>query len=64
MDWESRREERRAYIEGRVRKVFDGVGGGGGGDGDGMKGIKVGREEVRDLEQVVGGVGRGDTIEE
>ncbi|KAI4118201.1 MAG: hypothetical protein LQ338_007442 [Usnochroma carphineum] len=64
VDWESRREERRAYIEGRVRKVVDGLGGGGGGDGDGMKGVRVGREEVRDLEGVVGAVGRGERMEE
>lgn len=49
MDWESRREERRVYIEGRVRKVV-----GENGRGDEMGGVKVGREEVRDLEGVVG----------
>ena len=63
MDWESRREERRRYIEGRVRRV---VGGGGGGreaediwEGP-EKGIKVGREEIRDLEGVVRGFGGGE----
>ncbi|KAI4275710.1 MAG: hypothetical protein LQ337_003022 [Flavoplaca oasis] len=49
VDWESRREERRVYIEGRVRKVV-----GENGRGDEMGGVKVGREEVRDLEGVVG----------
>ncbi|KAL8713433.1 MAG: hypothetical protein Q9225_006777 [Loekoesia sp. 1 TL-2023] len=62
VDWESRREERRAYIEGRVRKVVDGMGEGGG-NGDGIRGARVGREEVRDLEGVVGGIGR-DRMEE
>ncbi|KAL8980201.1 MAG: hypothetical protein Q9205_004655 [Flavoplaca limonia] len=49
VDWESRREERRAYIEGRVRKIV-----GENGRGDEVGGVKVGREEVRDLESVVG----------
>ncbi|KAI4278661.1 MAG: hypothetical protein L6R38_005190 [Xanthoria sp. 2 TBL-2021] len=49
VDWESRREERRAYIEGRVRKIV-----GEAGRGDDVGGVKVGREEVRDLEGVVG----------
>lgn len=49
MDWESRREERRAYIEGRVRKVVGEAGG-----GADVGGVRVGREEVRDLEGVVG----------
>ncbi|KAL8917228.1 MAG: hypothetical protein Q9208_008067 [Pyrenodesmia sp. 3 TL-2023] len=63
VDWESRREERRVYIEGRVRKVV-GATGGAGGDGDVMKGVRVGREEVRDLEGVVGGIARVDRMEE
>lgn len=62
VDWESRREERRAYIEGRVRKVVDGIGGGGL-SGDAMRGVRVGRDEVRDLEGVVGGIA-GDRMEE
>ena len=62
VDWESRREQRRAYIEGRVRKVVDGMGDGEG-NGDAMKGLRFGREEVRDLEAVVGGM-RGDRMEE
>ncbi|KAL8972700.1 MAG: hypothetical protein Q9197_002660 [Variospora fuerteventurae] len=62
VDWESRREERRAYIEGRVRKVVEGIGAGG--DGGEMKGIRVGREEVSDLEGVVGGIARADRMEE
>ncbi|KAL8850261.1 MAG: hypothetical protein Q9221_004771 [Calogaya cf. arnoldii] len=49
VDWESRREERRAYIEGRVRKVVGETG-----RGDELGGVKAGREEVRDLEGVVG----------
>lgn len=49
VDWESRREERRAYIEGRVRKVV-----GEAGRGADVGGVRVGREEVRDLEGVVG----------
>ncbi|KAL9004447.1 MAG: hypothetical protein Q9188_002746 [Gyalolechia gomerana] len=61
-DWESRREERRAYIEGRVRKVVDGIGVGRV-SGDARRGVRVGREEVRDLEGVVGGIG-GDRMEE
>ncbi|KAL8757145.1 MAG: hypothetical protein Q9184_004292 [Pyrenodesmia sp. 2 TL-2023] len=63
VDWESRREERRAYIEGRVRKVVGGMGVPGG-DADGMKGVRVGREEVRDLEDMVGGIVRADRMEE
>ncbi|KAL8809626.1 MAG: hypothetical protein Q9200_003261, partial [Gallowayella weberi] len=57
VDWESHREERRAYIEGRVRRV---VGAGEvGGEIDGVKGPRVGREEVGDLEGVVGGMAVG-----
>lgn len=63
VDWESRREERRAYIEGRVRKVVDGLGAGGA-DGNEMKGVRVGREEVSDLEGVIGGIARADRMEE
>ncbi|KAI4112672.1 MAG: hypothetical protein LQ345_006213 [Seirophora villosa] len=63
VDWESRREERRAYIEGRVRKVVDGLGFGGA-DGNEMKGGRVGREEVSDLEGVIGGIARADRMEE
>ncbi|KAL8927615.1 MAG: hypothetical protein Q9172_001325 [Xanthocarpia lactea] len=58
VDWESRREERRAYIEGRVRKVV----GNGSGD-DGVRGVKVGRDEVRDLEGAIGEMG-GERMEE
>ncbi|KAL8785621.1 MAG: hypothetical protein Q9213_003275 [Squamulea squamosa] len=52
VDWESRREERRAYIEGRVRKVV-----GESNRGDDIVGAKIAREEVRDLEGVIGGMG-------
>ncbi|KAL8937078.1 MAG: hypothetical protein Q9211_003867 [Gyalolechia sp. 1 TL-2023] len=62
VDWESRREERRAYIEARVRKVIEGTGVGGG-SGDVMGGVRFGREEVRDLERVVGGM-EEDRMEE
>ncbi|CAO1599021.1 MAG: hypothetical protein LQ349_001588 [Xanthoria aureola] len=58
VDWESRREERRAYIEGRVRKVV-----GEAGRGADVGGVRVGREEVRDLEGVVGEM-VGDRMEE
>lgn len=53
MDWEGRREERRRYVEGRVRRVVgkEGVGEGGGGRGE---------EEVRGLEGVVGRLGEGE----
>ena len=49
VDWERRREERRAYIEGRFIKFV-----GENGQGDVVGGVKVGREEVGDLEGVVG----------
>ncbi|KAL8767224.1 MAG: hypothetical protein Q9209_006229 [Squamulea sp. 1 TL-2023] len=52
VDWESRREERRAYIEGRVRKIVGEKYG-----GDEIVGAKIGREEVRDLEGVISGMG-------
>lgn len=51
MDWEGRREERRRYVEGRIRRVV----------GTEMGEVVGGRgeEEVRGLEGVVGGLGRG-----
>ncbi|KAL8729360.1 MAG: hypothetical protein Q9166_004753 [cf. Caloplaca sp. 2 TL-2023] len=61
VDWESRREERRAYIEGRVRKVVGGIGTDAGDKV--VKGPRIGREEVRDLEGVVSGLG-GERMEE
>lgn len=53
MNWEGKREERRRYIEGRVRRVV------GGGEGGREVGGGVGEEEVRGLEGVVGGLGNG-----
>ncbi|KAI4209276.1 MAG: hypothetical protein LQ351_007776 [Letrouitia transgressa] len=46
VDWESRREERRSYIEDRVRKVV------GKGVGENPPGPRVGLEEVRGLESL------------
>lgn len=51
MDWEGRREERRRYVEGRVRRVV-------GTEGGEVVGGR-GEEEVRGLEGVVGGLGKG-----
>ncbi len=50
MDWEGRREERRRYVEGRVRRVV------GKEEGEVVGGR--GEEEVRGLEGVVGVVGQ------
>lgn len=47
VDWEGKREERRAYIEGRVRKVVGKTGGESRG--------RIGREEVDGMEGIVGG---------
>jgi hypothetical protein len=47
VDWEGKREERRAYIEGRARKVV----GKGGGEGWG----RIGREDVEGIEEIVSG---------
>lgn len=57
MDWEGRREERRRYVEGRVRRVV-------GKEGGEVVGGR-GEEEVRGLEGVVGrlGVGEGGDVE-
>ncbi len=57
MDWEGRREERRRYVEGRVRRVV------GKEEGEVVGGR--GEEEVRGLEGVVGqlGVGEGRDVE-
>lgn len=72
VDWESRREERRQYIEGGVRRVA-GKGGFGGGEGEAMMDSiagngaeRRGREEVEGLEGVIGGLGDvgGERIEE
>lgn len=51
VDWESRREERRGYIESGVRRVVGkGVG------EEEVGGERRGREEVEALEGVVGGL--------
>lgn len=55
MDSEGRREERRRYIEGGVRKV---LGRSGAVEGEEVGGERRGREEVEGLEGVVGGLGR------
>ena len=55
IDWEGRREERRAYVEGRVRRAVERGGGSSGEelgrvvDGEG----RVEREEVEGLERIV-----------
>ena len=55
MDWEGKREERRAYIESRVRKVV-GMGGVGEMERRG-KGERVGVEDVEGIEGVARGMG-------
>lgn len=67
MDWESRREERRGFIEGRVRRVVGDVVVGDEGNGGldvGMGMGRVGREDVVGLEGVVRGMSRGGEGEE
>ena len=51
VDWESRRQERRAYIEGRVRKIV-----GEGAEGEEVGGTRVGLEEAVGLEKVLEGL--------
>ena len=60
VDWESRREERRMYIEMGSRKVV----GKGAGAGEEVGGERRGRDEVEGLEGIVGGMGRWDGMEE
>lgn len=60
VDWESRREERRMYIEMGSRKVV----GKGAGVGEEVGGERRGREEVEGLEGLVGGMRRRDGMEE
>ncbi|KAL8825981.1 MAG: hypothetical protein Q9191_004078 [Dirinaria sp. TL-2023a] len=55
VDWEGRREERRAYVEGRVRRIVEK---GGGSSGEELERVvdregRVGREEVEGLERIV-----------
>ncbi|MCJ1341926.1 hypothetical protein MMC31_000104 [Peltigera leucophlebia] len=54
VDWESRREDRRVYIEGRVRKII-----GEGAEGEEVGGTRVGLEEAVGLENVVESLRRG-----
>lgn len=56
VDWEGRREERRKYIEGRVRRVV--------GTGEGEEvGPTPGREDVGSLEGIVQGLGEDVQME-
>lgn len=54
IDWESRREERRAYIEGGVRRIV----GKGAAEGEETGGERRGRDEVEGLEKLVTGMNR------
>lgn len=60
VDWEGKREERRAYIESGVRKVV----GNGREDVEGVGGEMRARDEIEGLEAVVGGLGQGSRMEE
>lgn len=51
VDWEGKREERRAYIEGRVRRVVGKIGG----ERDRTGGPRVERDEVEGIESIVSG---------
>lgn len=59
VDWESRREERRAYIESAARRVV----GKGGVAGEDVGGERRGKEEVEGLEGVLRGLDRGGNME-
>lgn len=59
VDWESRKEERRAYIEGRVRKII-----GEGAEGEEVGGTRVGLEEAVGLEKVLEGLRRDRNADE
>ena len=54
VDWEGKREERRAYIESGVRRVV----GTGRDDGEAVGGELRARDEVEGLEAVVEGMGK------
>lgn len=54
MDWESKREERRKYLEQRVGKIVGGEGERRGGEEGEVGGARIGAEEVGGLENVVG----------
>lgn len=60
VDWEGKREERRAYIESGVRRVV----GTRREDGEAVGGEMRSRDEVEGLEAVVGGLGQGSRMEE
>ena len=60
VDWDGKREERRAYIESGVRRVV----GIGRVDGEGVGGELRARDEIEELEAVVGGLGQGSRMEE
>ena len=61
VDWESRREERRAYIEAGTKNVVIRRGTV---EGEEVSGERRGREEVEGLEGVVRGLERGEIMEE
>ncbi len=58
VDWESRREERRAYIDRRVNRIV-----GEGAEGEEVGGARVGAEEALALERVVEGLGWAAKVE-
>lgn len=59
-DLDGKREERRAYIENRVRRVV----GSGRQDGEAVGGELRTRDEIEGLEDVVGRLGQGSRMEE
>lgn len=59
-DLDGKREERRAYIENRVRRVV----GSGREYGEAVGGELRTRDEIEGLEDVVGGLGQGSRMEE
>lgn len=60
VDWDSKREERRAYIENGTRRVVGkGVAG-----GEELGGERRGKEEVEGLEGVLRDMERGQKMEE
>lgn len=61
VDWESRREERRAYIEAGTKNVVIRRGTV---TGEEVGGERRGREEVEGLEGVVRGLERGEIMED
>lgn len=60
VDWEGKREERRGYIESGVRRVV----GTRKEDEEGVGGEIRARDEVEELEAVVGGLGQATRMEE